>query len=291
MDPHHGEIGRGGGADERGVLGPCAQVTEADHPEVAVSGGQRRLRDALDARPGGGALGHGCVVVRAAPGDEVRDRHHDEVVLRGEGRGVVEPHHRAVVVDEFGDAGHLAHSGQAAQVHGCLGVPGPVQHAAGHGTQGQHVAGPDEALGAGARIGEHTEGVRAVRGGDAGADAVCGVDGHGVRRPPRVLAVRDHERQVERVGAGGGHRGAQVARGVPDGPGDPLRRRGGGGEDDVRLVLPVRGVDGEHGPALAQGLERVLDRAGHGRGWAAVRHGALLPGGVRRTWRGHPPRG
>jgi len=273
------------------VLGPRAQVAEADHPELAVRGGQRRLRHALDARSGGGALGHGGVVVRAPPGDQVRDRHHDQVVLRGEGRGVVEPHHRAVVVDEFGDAGHLADAGQAAQVHGGLGVPGPMQHAAGHGAQGQHVTGADEALGAGARIGEHPQGVGAVRGGDSGAHAVCGVDGHGVRRAPRVLAVRNHERQVERVGAGGGHRGAQVARGVPDGPGDPLRRRGGGSDDDVRLVLPVRGVDGEHGPALAQGLEGVLDRAGHGCGWAAVRHFSLLPGGVRRTWRGHPPRG
>ena len=92
-------------------------------------------------------------------------------------------------------------------------------------------------------------------------DARRGVDGHRVRRAPRVLAVRHHQRQVERVGPRRRHRRAQVARRVPDGPRDPLGRRRLRGEDDVGLVLAVRRVGDEHRTPRAQRLQRVLDRA------------------------------
>jgi len=143
--------------DERDVLRAGAQVAVAADAERAVPGRQRRLRDERD--PGGRRRlgGHRGGVVRAPPGDEVRDGDEDEAVLPGEGGGVVGAHHRAVVVDQLGDAGHLAHPGEAAQVDGGLGVPGPVQHAARDGPQRQHVPGPDEALGPGGGVGEHLE--------------------------------------------------------------------------------------------------------------------------------------
>src|SRR5690606_39002626 len=100
----------------------------------------------------------------------------------------------------------------------------------------------------------------AVRGGDARRDALGGVDRDGVRGAARVLGVRDHERQVERVGTCRGHGGAQVARGVSDGPCDPLGRRGLGGQDDVGLVLAVLAVRDEHGTPRAQLVEGLLDR-------------------------------
>ena len=83
-----------------------------------------------------------------------------------------------------------------------------------------------------------------------GRHARRGVDRHRVRGAPRVLAVRHHQRQVERVGPRRRHRRAQVARRVPDGPRDPLGGRRLRGEDDVGLVLAVGRVGDEHRTAL-----------------------------------------
>ena len=154
--------------------------------------------------------------------------------------------HGAVVVDDLDQDSGGGQPGQPGQVDGRLGVPAADEHATLAVAQREDVAGPGQLPRLGGRVGQHPDGVGAVGGADAGADAVAGVHRDRVRRAQLVLVVRGHQRDLEPLQHGARHRHADHAAGVADREGHQLGRRLGGGEDDVALVLAVLVVDHDH---------------------------------------------
>ncbi len=161
---HQGGVRQRVHRDERDVLGAGLEVAVAVHPERAVLRRQRgdagavhpRRCGGLDGRAGGplaGVAGLRVGVVHPAPGDEVLDGQQHQALGRRERRGVGQPGHRrrrrstSSAIPPTGSRPR-----EPAQVDGGLGVPGPVQHAARHGPQRQHVTGTDEVAGAGRRV-------------------------------------------------------------------------------------------------------------------------------------------
>lgn len=157
--------------------------------------------------------------------------------------------HLAIVNNLADDAG-LGLAGQATELGGSLGMAVAGAHAAGRRAQRQNMAGPAQARGRGGRVGEDAADEGAVVGADAGGDGgVSGVDGDCVGGAAGVLAVLDHGRQAEGVGAGVCDGRADVAGGVAHHPGHLLGGDGFGGDDEVGFVF-ARGVV-EHDEELA----------------------------------------
>ena len=234
---------------ERDVLAAVDRDPVAVGGEVAVASGQARLRDPLD-----------VALVPTAVAHEVLDRDHREPVLVGELPQLGAPLHRAVVVDHLHEDAGRGQSGQHGEVDGRLGVPAAHEHATLAVAQGEDVPGPGQLPRLRGRVGEGARRVGAVRGADAGADAVAGVHGDRVGRAQLVLVVRGHQRDLEPLQHVAGHRHADHAAGVADREGHQLRRRLRGGEDDVALVLAVLVVDDDHGPAGRDVGDGALDR-------------------------------
>ena len=151
------------------------QRAEADHVELAERGGQPRLHHPLDE-----------LVVQPAVGDQVGDRDHLELVLAAVLDEVVHPRHRAVVVHHLADHARRREPRQAGQVDGGLGLPGALEHPALLGLQREDVAGLDEVTGAGGRVDRGLDRAGTVVGGDAGGDALAGLDRDGERRLERA---------------------------------------------------------------------------------------------------------
>ena len=91
--------------------------------------------------------------------------------------------HRAVVVHHLADHAGRVQAGEAGEVDGGLGVAGALEHAARLGLQREDVARAGRGR-AGAVVGvdRDLDGVGAVVGGDAGGDALAGLDRDGERR-------------------------------------------------------------------------------------------------------------
>src|SRR5262249_15795969 len=68
-----------------------------------------------------------------------------------------------------------------------------------------------------------------------------------------------HQRQLQPVEFLARHRHADHAARVPDREREQRGRRLARGEDDIALVLAVRGIDHHHGPASSNVLDRTLD--------------------------------
>ncbi|KAH6605805.1 hypothetical protein Trco_004958 [Trichoderma cornu-damae] len=154
------------------------------------------------------------------------------------------------VVDNLADDSRLSLAGKAAELGGGLGMAVPGTDTAGGGAQRQDMAGPAEAGGRGGGVGEDAACEGAVVGADAGGDGgVGGVDGDCVGGAARILAVLDHGRQFEGIGAGVGDGRADEARRVAHHPGHLLGGDGVGGDDEVGFVLTGRVV--EHDEELA----------------------------------------
>lgn len=139
---------------------------------------------------------------------------------------------RLAVLDELGDGGGRVLAGQAAELDGGLGVADALADAAGGSAQGQDVAGADEARRGGLGVGQEAAAEGAVVGADARGDGVVGgVDGDGVGGAAGVLAGRDHDGQLQGVGARGHDGGADEAGGVAHHPGHLLGGDVLGGDD------------------------------------------------------------
>ena len=220
----------------------CSLCVEADaipvRREVTVSGRQRGHRHPLDQ--------HFAALPVA---DEVLDRDHRQAVLVGELAQLGPTLHGAVVVDDLDQHAGRGQAREPREVDGRLGVPAADQHAPLAVAQREHVSRPGDLPGLGRRVGEHARGVGTVGRGDAGADAVTGVDRDGVGGPHLVAVVGGHQRDLEPVEHRGGHRHADHAAAVADREGHQLGRRLGRGEDEVALVLAVLVVDDDHGLA------------------------------------------
>ena len=130
---------------------------------------------------------------------------------------VADTGHGAVVVDDFTNHGGFRQSGEAGEVEGRFGVAGPAQHAIRNRAERKNVARPDKGVGVGTRIGEQADGVGAVGGGDAGGDAMGGIDADGEGGFVAFMVPAGHLREVEFLGAcrRGGARKSARGRGPP----------------------------------------------------------------------------
>lgn len=177
---------------------------------------------------------------------------------------------RLAVLDELGDGGGRVLAGQAAELDGGLGVADALADAAGGSAQGQDVAGADEARRGGLGVGQEAAAEGAVVGADARGDGVVGgVDGDGVGGAAGVLAGRDHDGQLQGVGARGHDGGADEAGGVAHHPGHLLGGDVLGGDDQVGLILAAGVV--EHQDEFASACLRAgsvsKDWSGRRRAW------------------------
>lgn len=112
------------------------------------------------------------------------------------------PRDLLAVVDNLAYGSGLCLAGEAAEIDGGFGVASPRPHTARGGTERQDVPGAAKARGRGVRIGQRPDGQGAVAGTDARGDGrIGGIDGDGIRGAPRVLAVDNHLRQLEELGA------------------------------------------------------------------------------------------
>jgi hypothetical protein len=111
------------------------------------------------------------------------------------------------------------------------------------------VTGLGEILGDRCRIGQRPHGGGPVRCGDAGADALFGVDGDRVRGAVLVLVDRVHGQQTQAVADGAVQRHTEITRGVTH---HERHQFGGGllgGENQIALVFAVFVVDDHDGLA------------------------------------------
>ena len=154
--------------------------------------------------------------------------------------------------------------GQAREVDGGLGLAGALQHAAGAGAEREDVAGLDEVAGALRRVDRHLDRVRAVGRGDAGRDALARLDRDRERGLVRRLVVVGHRLELELVAALLRQAEADEAAAVRGHEVDRLGRGELRGDRQVALVLAVGRVDDDHELALADVLDRLVDR-GEGR--------------------------
>lgn len=142
------------------------------------------------------------------------------------------------VVNNLADGGGLCLAGQTAELNSGLGVAVALADASSAGLQREDVAGATQALGLGARIGEHAAHEGAVAGADASGDGrVSGVDGDGVGGAARVFVVGDHLGEAEGGDEGGRERRADVAGGVADEEAHLLGGHILSGDDEVGFVL------------------------------------------------------
>ena len=88
-------------------------------------------------------------------------------------------------------------AGHAGDVDGRLGVAGADQHAAVLGHQREDVARRDDVVHALGRVDGDGDGVGPVVGGDAGGDALAGLDGDGEGGAVAGLVVAGHRRQAQ----------------------------------------------------------------------------------------------
>ena len=179
-----------------------------------------------------------------------------EVELLGEALQLGETRHAGLVLgDDLAQDAGRRQTGGSAQVDGGLRVPGPLEHAARPVAQGEDVTGAVEVVRPGVGVDEGRNGGGPVRGGDAGRRAVPVVDAHREGGPLGLGVGRDHEGQVEGVGAFGQERDADDAGGVGQKEGDVLGRGRLGGHDQVTLVLPVLVVHHDDHAQPAHGVD------------------------------------
>jgi hypothetical protein len=232
--------------------------------EVAPRGRHPRLGDPPDE-----------LLVLAAVLDQLGDADHQQTVFLAELHQVGNPCHRAVVVDDLAQHAGRVEARQARQVDGCLGVSGPLEHAALGISQWEDVAGPGEVGCPCRRVGERVEGGGPVRSRDARGGARYEIHAVGEGRAMALGVLPHHQGDVQLVEAIPGERRTDHTRGVAHEERDVLGGRCLGRHDEVTLVLTILVVDHHHDLAPADRLHGLFDRGEHrplralGREWFA----------------------
>ena len=126
-------------AVERGAVGVGG--------EVAVLRRNARRGEVLDQ-----------LLVPAPVADQVGDRDEEQAVLLGELDQLGQARHGTVVVHDLAEHAHQLPVREGTQVDAGLGVAGPLEHAAGTGTQREDVAGSGELAPNPTGVGEGVDG-------------------------------------------------------------------------------------------------------------------------------------
>src|SRR5581483_6787565 len=144
------------------------------------------------------------------------------------------------------------------------GLPGPPQDAPVAGAQREDVARLDEVSRRRRGVDGDPDRVRAIGGRDAGRHPLARLDRDRERGAEPRLVVVGHRAQPERVAALLGQAQADEAARVRRHEVDRLGGGELGGDHEVALVLAVRIVDDDDEAAVADVLERLLDRGERG---------------------------
>ncbi len=150
-------------------------------------------------------------------------------------------------------------AGEAGEIDAGLGLPRPLEHAAGAGREREHVARLYELVRTSLRVDGDLDRVGTVGGGDAGGHAVARLDGHGERSLQARLVVARHRRQVELRAALRREREADQAAAFLGHEVDALSRSELRRERKIALILAVLVVADDDHLALAQVGDRLLD--------------------------------
>ena len=173
--------------------------------------------------------------------------------------------HRPVVVHHLADDACGVEPCEAREVDRGLGLAGALQDAARAGAQREDVTGLDEIPGAAAGVDRDLDRARAVGRGDAGADPLPRLDRDREGGAERRLVAVGHRAQAELFAALAGQAEADQAAAVLRHEVDRLGRRKLGRDRQVAFVLAVGGVDDNDELALADVVDRLLDRGERGR--------------------------
>ncbi len=221
----------------------------ADGLELAERGRQAGRDDPLDQ-----------LVVSPAVGDQILDRDHLQAVALDVGDQVGHTRHRPVVVHHLADHASRVQPGEPREIDAGLGVAGPLEHAARLGLQGVDMPGLAEVRRSRSRVDRDLDRVGPVVGRDPGRDTLAGLDRDRERCLEGRLVLRGHQVQAELVAPVGGQRQADPAARLLGHEVDRRRCRELGGHHEVPLVLPVLVVADDDHPALADLLDRLVDR-------------------------------
>ncbi len=179
--------------------------------------------------------------------DDLLNRAHLEIVFLADGFELREAGHLAVFVDDLDEDSAGVQAGEAGQIDGAFGLTCADQDAAIASAEGIDVAGADEIVGGGFGIDEELDGLDAVGGGNAGADAVArvAIDADCERSAPHAVVARGLGRKFEAITVGGGEGDAEIAGADTGHEADDLRRDFLGSADEIAFVLAIFIID-EH---------------------------------------------
>ena len=194
-----------------------------------------------------------------AVGDEVGDRDDPQILLGGELAQFRELLGIAVVVDDLGEHPDRGQTRRVGQVNRRLRMAGAHQYSALARYEGKHMAGSGKVIGPRVVARQCLDGVGTFVCGDARRKSDLVVDGYRVGGGERRLVARHHRVEVKALGMFLGDGRTQQAAGVADHETDLVRRRLGGGHDEVALVLAVVVVDDHHEFTSRDGRDGVFD--------------------------------
>lgn len=172
-----------------------------------------------------------------AIGDQIGHRDLLQPMLFGKGRNLRSAHHRAVVIDQFGDHADQRQAGELAEVDGGLGMARAHQHPALARDQRKDMAGTHEIGRPDIAIGKVAHGQSAVVGRNAGGGAVLEIDAHSEGGGVGRIIVGDHRREVQPPRILARHRRADDTRGVAHNEGHLLGRAMHRRDDQIAFVL------------------------------------------------------
>ena len=187
-------------------------------------------------------------------------------MLGAENRQVVDAGHRAVRIHDLADHAGRRAASEPRHIDRGLGLAGALEDATGPGAQREDVTRRLNVVSRGLRINGDAAGRGAISSGDAGRDALLGLNRDREGGLVRRHVVRNHRAQAQLVAAVRRERQADEATGVRRHEVDVIRRDELGGHAQVSLVLAVRGVDDDDHLAIADILDCCFDRAERGIG-------------------------
>src|SRR5579863_95059 len=256
--------------DERDMVLTVEHRAVADRNEVAERGRQARGDDTLDE------------LLRAtAVGDQIRHRDHLQPVASAVPGQVGDASHGAVVVHDLAYHPGRYQTCKPCEVDRRLRLPDSLERPTRPGLEREHVPRLYQLTRAGLGIDRHLNRASPVGCGYAGADPRACFDGDRERCLERRLVLCRHQIEAELVAALRGQRQADQAASLLGHEVDRLGSDELGGHRQIALVLAVLVVADHHHLALADVLDRVLDRRERALDCC---HRAVPPGISRSTY-------
>ena len=188
---------------------------------------------------------------------------------------VREARHGAVFMEDFANDANRIKPGHADKIHRSLGMAGTAKDAAFPGLEGKNVAGRNEVVRGGMRVGKDANRPGAVVGADAGGDTGSGINADHESGFEIVAILIDHAPDAKRSEAAFGGGNADETAPMFCHKVDGFRADFLGGHNEVAFVLSILIIGDNDHAALADVFKAIFDRVeivqvvwsiAHGRG-------------------------